>query len=326
MDSHLRHDHEVSLDEKSRAELLASLNELLEAERAGARVAMETGRDIQATDLAALLDDIHKDEVRWCGMLMRTIKSLGATPSSVTGAFHGKAMAIAEVDGRLKFLNRGQAWVVRKLEALIPRMPDATHRAELQTMLEAHRRNIDLVESRLSGAAAPEPAATPRDAYPTEAPALIDYILRRFHEVHRRQLPELIDLAAKVEAVHAEHPEAPRGLAVLLHQIHSDLLDHMAKEEGVLFPMLARGGNAFVTHPICVMMSEHEEHARRLTQLLALTHQATPPANACSTWVRLCTATREFADDLQEHIRLENTVLFPQFDTSLEPRKSEAGQ
>ena len=155
---------------------------------------------------------------------------------------------------------------------------------------------------------------------------LIDYILQRFHEVHRRQLPELIDLATKVEAVHAEHPEAPRGLAVLLQQIHSELLDHMAKEEGVLFPMLARGGNAFVVHPICVMMSEHEEHARRLTQLLALTRQAIPPANACSTWVRLCTATREFADDLQEHIRLENTVLFPQFDTSLEPRKSEAGQ
>ena len=81
MDSHLRHDHEVSLDDTSRTELLASLNELLEAERAGARVAMETGRDIQATDLAALVDDIHKDEVRWCGMLMRTIKSLGATPS-----------------------------------------------------------------------------------------------------------------------------------------------------------------------------------------------------------------------------------------------------
>lgn len=72
-----------------------------------------------------------------------------------------------------------------------------------------------------------------------------------------------------------------------------------------------------MTHPICVMMSEHEEHARRLTQLLTLTRQATPPASACSTWVQLCTAMREFVDDLQEHIRLENTVLFPQFDSSL---------
>ena len=120
-----------------------------------------------------------------------------------------------------------------------------------------------------------------------------------------------------MESVHADHPDVPRGLAVLLQQMHSELLDHMAKEEGVLFPMLARGGNSFVTHPICVMMSEHEEHARRLTQLMALTRQATPPAGACTTWVRLCTATKTFAEDLQKHIQLENTVLFPQFDSSL---------
>ncbi len=120
-----------------------------------------------------------------------------------------------------------------------------------------------------------------------------------------------------MESVHADHPDVPRGLTVLLQQMHSELLDHMAKEEGVLFPMLARGGSSFVTHPICVMMSEHEEHARRLTQLMALTRQATPPAGACRTWVRLCTATKTFAEDLQKHIQLENTVLFPQFDSSL---------
>ena len=120
-----------------------------------------------------------------------------------------------------------------------------------------------------------------------------------------------------MESVHADHPDVPRGLAVLLQQMHSELLDHMAKEEGVLFPMLARGGSSFVTHPICVMMSEHEEHAHRLTQLMALTRQATPPAGACRTWVRLCTATKTFAEDLQKHIQLENTVLFPQFDSSL---------
>jgi hypothetical protein len=61
----------------ARTALLDALNELLEAERAGARVAMETGRSITDPELAALVEDIHKDEVRWCSMLMRTIKSLG---------------------------------------------------------------------------------------------------------------------------------------------------------------------------------------------------------------------------------------------------------
>jgi hypothetical protein len=129
-------------------ELLAALNELLEAERAGARVAMETGREVTEPEVVALVADIHKDEVQWCGMLMRTIQRLGARPSSATGAFHGKAMAIAEVEARLLFLNRGQAWVVRKLQALIPRVDDAALRADLQAMLEAHHVNIARVEAR----------------------------------------------------------------------------------------------------------------------------------------------------------------------------------
>jgi regulator of cell morphogenesis and NO signaling len=81
--------------------------------------------------------------------------------------------------------------------------------------------------------------------------------------------------------------------------------------------MLARGGSSFTTHPICVMMSEHEEHGRRLAQVMAMTRQATPPEDACSTWVRLCASVQQFADDLEQHIRLENDVLFPQFDPSL---------
>lgn len=132
----------------SRDELLAALNELLEAERAGARVAMETARGMPPGALTTLVEDIHRDEVRWCSMLMRSIKALEGSSSSATGAFWGKAMAIVDVDQRLSFLNRGQAWVVRRLEALIPRVPDAQVRADLGQMLEAHRTNIERVDAR----------------------------------------------------------------------------------------------------------------------------------------------------------------------------------
>jgi Domain of unknown function (DUF6306) len=131
-----------------RDELVSALNELLEAERAGARVAMESGREAGAADVAALVHDIHQDEVRWCSMLMRTIRAMGGAPSSTTGAFWGKAMAITDLEQRLLFLNRGQAWVVRRLEALMPRVEDAAVRAELGEMLAAHRQNIDRVEVR----------------------------------------------------------------------------------------------------------------------------------------------------------------------------------
>ena len=132
----------------SREEVLDALNELLEAERAGARVAMETAREIPPSALASLVQDIHKDEVRWCSMLMRTINVLEGTPSSATGAFWGKAMAIPDLEQRLSFLNRGQAWVVRRLSALIPRIQDAQVQADLSAMLEAHHINIERVDTR----------------------------------------------------------------------------------------------------------------------------------------------------------------------------------
>lgn len=132
-------------------DLVAALNELLEAERAGARVAMETLREMPPGAAATLMQAIHQDEVRWCGMLMRTIQTLAGTASSATGAFWGKAMAIADVHERLSFLNRGQSWVVRRLQALIPRVQDGQVQADLVTMLEAHKVNIERVEARAQG-------------------------------------------------------------------------------------------------------------------------------------------------------------------------------
>ena len=58
-------------------------------------MAVETAREIPPSALALLVQDIHKDEVRWCGMLMRTINVLEGTPSSATGAFWGKAIRSA---------------------------------------------------------------------------------------------------------------------------------------------------------------------------------------------------------------------------------------
>lgn len=148
------------------------------------------------------------------------------------------------------------------------------------------------------------------------ATELIDHILVRYHEVHRAQLPELIALAKRVEAVHGEHSEVPAGLARLLQEIEGELLLHMQKEEQVLFPMLKAGGNPFVVHPIEMMRSEHVEHGANLEQLAVLTHDMTPPPDACTSWNALYAGLRQLGDDLVNHIHLENNVLFPPFEAA----------
>ncbi|MFP8780229.1 iron-sulfur cluster repair protein YtfE [Hydrogenophaga sp. RWCD_12] len=144
-----------------------------------------------------------------------------------------------------------------------------------------------------------------------DAAALIDHILTRYHAVHREQLPELVRMARRVEAVHRDHPAVPVGLAALLENMEVELLEHMEKEEQVLFPAIESSA-AGLGSPIGAMRGEHTAHGALLDQLAALTNDHTPPPGACNTWRALFAGTAQLTDDLISHIHLENNVLFPQ--------------
>lgn len=155
-----------------------------------------------------------------------------------------------------------------------------------------------------------------QQAMPAAASAseLIDHILRRYHEVHRQQLPELIRMARRVEAVHRDHPQVPQGLADHLETMEQELLAHMAKEEQILFPLLKQGGHPMVVHPIGMMRHEHVSHGAQIERLAELTQQHQPPAGACNTWQALYAGTARLTEDLIEHIHTENNLLFPAFE------------
>ncbi|MCF8167121.1 MAG: iron-sulfur cluster repair protein YtfE [Rhodoferax sp.] len=147
---------------------------------------------------------------------------------------------------------------------------------------------------------------------------LIDHILSRYHEVHRVQLPELVRMARRVEAVHREHPAVPKGLADLLESIEQELLSHMQKEEGILFPMLKAGTNPFVNQPIAMMRSEHINHGLALDRLMELTNNTIPPEGACNTWRALFSGIAQLNEDLISHIHLENNILFSHFEANVQ--------
>lgn len=146
-----------------------------------------------------------------------------------------------------------------------------------------------------------------RDAPVTE---LIRHLLGRFHTRHRAQLPELIRLAHRVEQAHGDRPDCPTGLAVSLDTLRQELESHMMKEEQILFPMLARELDAQAQAPISVMRFEHDHHGELLKSILAMTGNMTPPEGACNTWRALYIGLEELAEDLMQHIHLENNVLF----------------
>ena len=134
--------------------------------------------------------------------------------------------------------------------------------------------------------------------------------------MHREQRPELIRMARRVEAVHRENPEVPTGLAAHLEGMEAELLNHMDKEESVLFPALRAPIPHDMRMPIQMMRSEHVDHGEQLARLMQLTDNATPPPGACNTWRALYAGVAQLSDDLIEHIHLENNLLFPQFEAT----------
>lgn len=129
-------------------ELGELLNTLLEAERAGARV------------LAAFLDDyapgtgawrqlaaVQHDEARNCAILIDLIRRVNATPSRVTGDFLHKALAIQGKAARLRFLNRGQRWVARRINEALPHIEQDFACGALFAMQESHLLNIEACDA-----------------------------------------------------------------------------------------------------------------------------------------------------------------------------------
>ncbi len=176
----------------------------------------------------------------------------------------------------------------------------------------ARQRGVDIADleqafAKLaeSGAAAP---------VSRETVDLIDHILTRFHETHRRELPELVKLARKVEAVHAEHPQVPHGLADTLQQMLGELEVHMKKEELILFPAMRQRAEGHLDTPIAQMRHDHDDHGEHVRRIGSLTDNFTPPPGACRSWHALYTGAAKLADDLVEHIHLENNVLFPRYE------------
>lgn len=167
--------------------------------------------------------------------------------------------------------------------------------------------DADTVVAQLE-ALSTEPAE--RDWQALSAPELVDYIYQNYHLLHREQLPELLRMARRVEAVHGDKPGCPLGLADHLTHVANELESHMQKEEQILFPMLKQGLNAQAAGPIHVMQHEHDDHGEALQKIIDLTDDMTPPPHACNTWRALYLGLDSLRNDLMDHIHLENNVLF----------------
>lgn len=150
---------------------------------------------------------------------------------------------------------------------------------------------------------------------------LCDHIVNTHHDYLRRELPRLTELAEKVAKGHGgNHPEMI-PVRDTLAEFRAEIEMHAVKEEKILFPLIKVLENSrtrpqmhcggTVKNPIAVMESEHESAGSALVRMRSLTHDFTPPEDACNTFRVLLAGLSELEADMHQHIHKENNILFP---------------
>ena len=154
--------------------------------------------------------------------------------------------------------------------------------------------------------------------------SLTAHIVNTHHAYVRRELPRLAELAGKVVNRHGDtKPELPQ-IQAKVAQISEELIEHLAKEEVVLFPYVSKlekakeegtskphGCFGTVANPIAMMTQEHDAAGTLMAEIRLLSGDYNPPVGACPTFLAFYNGLREFEQDLHQHIHLENNILFP---------------
>lgn len=139
---------------------------------------------------------------------------------------------------------------------------------------------------------------------------ITDHIINFYHNRLRLMFPELIFLADKVEKVHTDSKNCPKGLTHHLVELQSEMLNHMMKEEQILFPLIQSGKGQHAYMPIKVMTEEHTGHEESLKKLKSIAFDFSLPEGACNTWKRLYEGLDLLELELMEHISLEENIVF----------------
>ena len=143
---------------------------------------------------------------------------------------------------------------------------------------------------------------------------LADYIVARHHVYVRQAIPQIVYHLDKVYHKHGERYSYVSEVYTLFRKVAVELEQHMLKEEKILFPMMAKVeqmSSAQLAGPIHVMEAEHEDAGDLLARIREITHNYTPPEDACTTHRLMLEELRGFEEDLHEHVHLENHLLFP---------------
>jgi regulator of cell morphogenesis and NO signaling len=182
--------------------------------------------------------------------------------------------------------------------------------------------SLQSVEAELKNSLNTEPGRTLPFASMT-AEQLISYILIHHHFYVKQSIPTILSHLEKVATKHGDRFPYMVEVLYLFRQIGEEMTMHMHKEEVILFPRIKEietlvsihqkrnHAEGYLNGPIQVMEMEHDHAGELLYRIRELTHNYTPPEDACTTFKVSLAELKEFEEDLHKHVHLENNLLFP---------------
>jgi regulator of cell morphogenesis and NO signaling len=151
--------------------------------------------------------------------------------------------------------------------------------------------------------------------------SLVAHIQARFHRPLEEEIPRLRAMVDKVVSRHGARLPRLAELQATFAGLQHELLEHMKKEDVVLFPAIVAleagaapnrsAGWTWIDQPILVMEAEHVSAGAALERIAELTDGHVPPADACPTFRGLYHGLAELERDMHVHVHLENHILFP---------------
>lgn len=141
---------------------------------------------------------------------------------------------------------------------------------------------------------------------------LTDHIVRLHHGYLRETLPILAQQVDRVAVVHGPGRPALVELRGVFRHFCAEMMEHLEKEEQVLFPLISEGQTGPRLSPIIeAMESEHESAGQDLAEMRRLTDGYAIPEGSCSTFRAVMQGLAELEEETHRHVHAENHVLFP---------------
>jgi regulator of cell morphogenesis and NO signaling len=147
---------------------------------------------------------------------------------------------------------------------------------------------------------------------------LADYIVNAHHKYVLKTLPELVFYTEKIASVHGLNHKELIEVANLFGQINTELLQHLKKEEEVLFPSIKEAlknnsteSKSIILSEISRMSLEHEFAGGTMDKINTITSNYRVPEDGCNTYHITFKLLQQFEDDLHIHVHLENNILYP---------------